>query len=202
MSTWDYSIFEEKLGKKIEFGLTLGLSFSGKSEISNMLKTNLDFTVIDMKEIQTQIKSTKLNEEGEPDPEAEVPIGEIEAAVTKIIHGPSTKKRVKYIFDGFIHEKQEDFITFTEKFGVPTFILKCNADVETLKKRFCTKNEAETYPEDDLEKLKASVDADAKVVENIESKFEDVLDRIEIIEIDTDKSIETTTKLIVQKFSP
>jgi len=71
-----------------------------------------------------------------------------------------------------------------------------------LKKRFCTKNEAETYPEDDLEKLKASVDADAKVVENIESKFEDVLDRIEIIEIDTDKSIETTTKLIVQKFSP
>jgi len=51
MSSWDYSVFEEKLGKKIEFGLTLGLTFSGKSEISNMLKNNLDFTVIDMKAI-------------------------------------------------------------------------------------------------------------------------------------------------------
>jgi len=35
------------------------------------------------------------------------------------------------------------------------------------------------------------------VIEKIESKYEDVLDRIEIIEIDTEKSIETTTKLIV-----
>lgn len=202
MSSWDYSIFEEKLGKKIEFGLTLGLSFSGKTEMSNILKTNLDFTVIDMKAIHDKIKSTKLNEDGEPDPEAEVPIGEVEAAVSKIINGPTTQKRVKYIFDGYVHQTQEEFIAFTEQFGVPTFILKCNADIETLKKRFCTKNEADAYPEDDLEKLKASVEADAKVIESIESKFEAVLDRIEIIEIDTDKSIETTTKLIVQKFSP
>jgi len=90
MSSWDYSIFEEKLGKKIEFGLTLGLSFSGKTEMSNILKTNLDFTVIDMKAIHDKIKSTKLNEDGEPDPEAEVPIGEVEAAVAKIINGPTT----------------------------------------------------------------------------------------------------------------
>lgn len=202
MSSWDYSVFEEKLGKKIEFGLTLGLTFSGKSEISNMLKNNLDFTVIDMKAIQDKIKSTKTTEEGEPDPEAEVPIAEVEAAVSKIIHGPTTKKRVKFIFDGYIHEKQEDFITFTQKFGVPTFILKCNANIETLKKRFCTKNEADAFPEDNLDALKASIELDAKVIEKIEAKFEDVLDRIEIIEIDTDKSIETTSKLIVQKFSP
>jgi len=105
MNTWDYSVFEEKLGKKIEFGLTLGLSFSGKTEISKILKTNLDFTVVDMKAIHDKIKSTKMNEDGEPDPEAEVPVGEVEAAVVKVITGPTTKKRVKFIFDGYIHEK-------------------------------------------------------------------------------------------------
>jgi len=114
MNTWDYSIFEEKLGKKIEFALALGLSFSGKSEISKILKSNLDFTIIDMKAINDKIKSTKLNEEGEPDPEAEVPISEVEAAVIKQINGPITSKRVKFIFDGYIHEKQEDFIAFIQ----------------------------------------------------------------------------------------
>jgi ABC-type oligopeptide transport system ATPase subunit len=37
MSEWDFSIFNEKLGNKIEFGVLIGKSLSGKSVVAKLL---------------------------------------------------------------------------------------------------------------------------------------------------------------------
>jgi len=65
-------VFNEKLGNKIEYGILVGRSMSGKTELGSYLKNNFDYRVIDMKVVSDKIK-TKLGTEDEPF-EGEVPL--------------------------------------------------------------------------------------------------------------------------------
>ena len=75
MSSWDYSIFEEKLGLTLEFGIIIGASNSGKSTLAKVLQSKLDYHIFDMKGIADKIRSGMKNEDGEPvEPDTEIPI--------------------------------------------------------------------------------------------------------------------------------
>lgn len=58
MTEWNFSLFQEKLGKKIQYGIIMGKAFSGKSEVSSMLKKNHGFTVMDTKEVMDAVRLT------------------------------------------------------------------------------------------------------------------------------------------------
>lgn len=84
----------------------------------------MDFKPIDMKAISDKVKS-KLGTEEEPF-EGEVPIQEIEKEISKIIT-EGAKSKTKFIFDGYSHKNLQDFIDFTEEFGVPEFLICLSA---------------------------------------------------------------------------
>lgn len=110
MNCWDFSVFQEKLGNKTEYGVMLGQSFSGKTTLANLMKTHMDFEVIDMKAITEVVRDGMKNEDGEPF-EGEVPIGSVEAEVVKLIktHQAASVKK-KFLFDNFTHKEPADFI--------------------------------------------------------------------------------------------
>lgn len=43
MNCWDFSVFQEKLGNKVEYGVLLGQAFSGKTTLAAVLKAQMDF---------------------------------------------------------------------------------------------------------------------------------------------------------------
>lgn len=51
MSEWNYKTFEEKLGKKVNYGFILGKNLSGKTTVSKFMAEKLGYTFIDMKAI-------------------------------------------------------------------------------------------------------------------------------------------------------
>lgn len=76
MSEWSFQIFNEKLGNKIEYGVLVGKSLTGKSLVASILANNQGYTVIDMNKISEDVKGT-LGTEDEPF-EGDVPIAEVE----------------------------------------------------------------------------------------------------------------------------
>lgn len=84
MNCWDFSVFQEKLGNKVEFGVLLGQSLSGKTTLAGFMTSNMDFTVIDMKAISEVVRESMKSEEGEPY-EGDIPIESIEKEVSKLI---------------------------------------------------------------------------------------------------------------------
>jgi len=60
MSEWDYSVFNEKLGNKTQFGIVAGRPCSGKSEIAKLMAAENGYQIIDMKAINDEVK-TKIN---------------------------------------------------------------------------------------------------------------------------------------------
>lgn len=83
MSEWSYQLFDEKLGNKVEYGVIVGKSLSGKTTISNKLAEMFGTTILDMKAITGDVKS-KLGTEEEPF-EGEVPIAKVEEEICRII---------------------------------------------------------------------------------------------------------------------
>jgi adenylate kinase family enzyme len=83
MSEWDFSLFNQKLGNKIAFGVVIGRPFSGKTTIANRLAQLNSMTLIDMKVISEKLKAS-LGTEDEPF-EGEVPIKLVEGEVLKLI---------------------------------------------------------------------------------------------------------------------
>lgn len=65
MDHWDWTLFQEKLGIKTEYGLVLGQAFSGKSTIADYCAKNLDMCVVDLKAINEACKKD-LGTEEEP----------------------------------------------------------------------------------------------------------------------------------------
>jgi adenylate kinase family enzyme len=118
MCEWDYNIFNEKLGNKTDFGVILGRPFSGKSTLAQYMASSQGYTVIDMKAITEKVKAT-LGTEDEPF-EGDVPIADVEKAITKMI---GDNKGAKFVFDGFTHKDAKEFVTYVERFGLPSFIL-------------------------------------------------------------------------------
>jgi len=79
MSEWDFSIFNEKLGNKTDYGVILGRQLAGKSTLSKYMSEKLDYTLLDMKATREEVKKSMGTEE-EPF-EGDVPIEKTEAAV-------------------------------------------------------------------------------------------------------------------------
>ena len=146
-------MFNEKLGNKIEYGVIVGKSFSGKSTLCKMLAQHQGFTVIDMKDIAEKLRA-KLGTEDGPF-EGEVPVAEVEKEIVAVIassKGAATK--AKFVFDGYTHKTEEAFLSFTEQFGLPEFLLLLTAEFDTISKRLLSKEEGEELTEDQRETLK------------------------------------------------
>jgi len=126
MSEWDYSVFNEKLGKKTQYGIVCGRPNSGKTELTNVMVKDGGYIVLDMGVIGEKVKA-RLGTEEEPF-EGEVPIAEIEKDVVACING---NPNGKFLFDGFKHGA-EAFVTFLEQFGTPKFLLCLTADDKTV----------------------------------------------------------------------
>ena len=109
-------------------------------------------TILDMKVIEGKCKA-KMGTEEEPF-EGEVPIAKIEEEITTIIEA-SKGTGQKFLFDNYTHATDEEFLAFSSKFGSPNMIIFLTADEKFIKERWMKKNEAEEFPEDQLETLKA-----------------------------------------------
>jgi adenylate kinase family enzyme len=203
MCAWDYSVFEEKLGNKVEYGVVVGQPNSGKTTLAAALKAQLDYSVIDMKAIADKIRAGMTNEEGEAaDAEAEVPIAEVEKAIRKMLEeGHQSGKRMKYIFDGFTHADAAAFTAFAKPLGVPAFLLHLTTSKQHLKERHCKKNEIDEYPADAEEALDQQAAAASQVKDALSADL-CAGGRTDIMDFSTDASFETTSKALVQKFSP
>ena len=97
------------------------------------------------------MKDKKGTEEGPF--EGEIPLEEVEEEVLSTIKNGKGKK---FVLDDYIHPKEEQFISFTEKLGVPDFILFISADEQAIKDRWLKKNESEEVPEDEIANMKAN----------------------------------------------
>ena len=82
MSEWNYKTFEEKLGKKVNYGFILGKSLSGKA-----------------------IQTAKKDGEGEEGEAVEMAIEDLEIEIMKIVNSSSSKS--KFVFDSYAHKTEE-----------------------------------------------------------------------------------------------
>ena len=75
--------------------------------------------------------------------------------------------RCKFVFDGFLHAEEGQFLEFIDQFGCPDFALFCTAAYETIKDRWCKKNEAEGVPEDAEAELAADSEKNSQRRDNM-----------------------------------
>ena len=185
MNTWDYGVFDEKLGKATEFGLIIGDQFTGKSTLATYMNSQFGYHVIEMKGIMDKIRASKSTEE-EPY-EGEIKIAEVEKEIVGFIDQKqkSGDCRVKFVFDGFMHASAKDFVTFIDTIGTPQFILSLTAPADAIKQRYCKKNETDDIPEDAGEEFKQKEAAAAKNVEDLRVAISAKLNRIKFHKIDT-----------------
>lgn len=83
MEKWDSEVFNEKLGKSVDFGFAIGNQFTGKTTLSNVMHDNFEYIVINMQTFSDKIKASRGTEE-EPY-EGKISIGDVEVAVSKFI---------------------------------------------------------------------------------------------------------------------
>ena len=190
MSEWSKQLFEEKLGNKVEYGVIVGRSLSGKTTIANKMSTMVGSTILDMKKIAESCKA-KMGTEEEPF-EGEVPIAKVEEEINNIITGAS--KGAKFLFDSYTHATDEEFLTFVSKFGSPSFVILLTADDQFVKERWMKRNEAEEVPEDAMEGLKNDNNVNKERKTFFTTAFAATPGRVSMIELNTGTSIETTTK--------
>jgi len=184
MSEWNFQLFNEKLGNKIEFGVLIGKSLSGKSEVAKLLQNTQSYTCIDMKAIADGVKAG-LGSEEEPF-EGEVPIADVEKAVTeKIKTCQASGKRCKFVFDGFTHSTDEAFFTFIEQFGVPEFLMCLTAEQSTISDRWCKKEGAEEVGEEGTEAIKKDSTENSARRQKFIAKFEQYGGRVNIMHMNT-----------------
>ena len=203
MSEWSFQLFNEKLGNKIEFGVLIGKSLSGKSVVAKLLQDTQSYTIIDMKQIADGVKAG-LGSEEEPF-EGEVPVADVEKAVTeKIKTAQASGKRCKFVFDGFSHSTDEAFFAFIAQFGVPEFLMCLTAEQPTINDRWCKKNEAEEVGEEGAEAIKTDSASNSARRQKFITKFEQYGGRVNILHLNTSQvsSIESTTKDLNNKFAP
>jgi len=77
----------------------------------------MGFKVIDMKAAADRVKARLGTEEGEF--EGEVPIGDVQKEIVALVKEAKGTQRTRFLFDGFTHAKNEDFLGFVSQFGVP-----------------------------------------------------------------------------------
>ena len=118
MSEWDFGAFSEKMGRTTEYGVAVGRPMVGKTALAGYLSSSMGFKVIDMKAVADKVRAGLATEDGEF--EGEVPMKDVEKAVaTLITEAAGGGQRTRFLFDGFTHGKNEDFLAFVSQFGVP-----------------------------------------------------------------------------------
>lgn len=201
MDAWNYQLFDEKLGNKVSYGIISGKQFSGKSFVAGKMAERLGYTVLDMKATEAQCKA----ELGTPDEpyEGDVAIEKIEEKLLAQISTLSNSaQKPRFVFDGFAHKSETDFLKFLGPLGLPDFILLLTAELNTIKDRYMKKEGVEEVNDDALETIKADSATNGSIRQAILTHFEANSDKIEIIHFPTDGSEETVVKEIGNKFSP
>lgn len=118
MSEWDFGSFSEKMGKTTEYGVAVGRPMAGKTTLCAYMGSSMGFKVIDMKALADKVKAGLGTEDGEF--EGEVPMKDVEKAVAALVTDCSgAGQRTRFLFDGFTHGRNEDFLAFVAQFGVP-----------------------------------------------------------------------------------
>ena len=204
MDTWDPALFEEKLGNKTEFGLVLGQTLSGKTELANYLSKSMGMQLIDLNAVNEKVKKS-LGTEDEPYEGDLAPLDAIEADVAATVKACTAGgARAKFVFDGFAttHKTPAAVMALVGKFGVPEFVLNLTATKETIGARFCAKNEKDAVGEDDEAELAGYVEADTALRGPLVEHFKKFPGRCTIYDLSTDTSLETTTAALRQLFQP
>ena len=192
MSSWNYEVFQEKLGNKTQYGIVIGRPCSGKTELSKQIAKDMGYQVVDMKAINEECKN-RINAEreakGEDPLEGEPPASEMEGVVAKML----ADKSKKFVFDGFKHENVKDFIDWLNQFGGPSFVLALTADEAAIAPRWVSKyNEDAELDDEKKEAVKEEAKVAEGVLEAVKSAYEPLGARFNLIQIDTSTSLETT----------
>ena len=116
MNQWSSQLFQEKLGNKVEYGISCGQPHSGIEDLVKLMADNQGYTVLDMQKIQEAVKAS-LGTEEEPF-EGEVPIADVGKKIDQTINeSRSSGQRVKFLIANYIHKSEEALIQFLDKFG-------------------------------------------------------------------------------------
>lgn len=202
MNSWDYSVFNEKLGNKTDYGIMMGRAHAGKTTLAKYMVESLDFTLVDMKAIREEVKKS-LGTEEEPF-EGDVPLPKTEEAICKAV----AQAKGKLIFDGIVHPDGAAFVAFMEQFGLPTFVLSLTAgsneaeDQAEIQTRWSKLNEDAECGEDQIALLKDDLAAYNTLSEGVIGAYKQNAGRVQLLNLDTKASLETTKKDLVSKFKP
>lgn len=152
----------------------VGNQYSGKSTIAKYFVDHFGYELIDMKVIQNKIRE-KLSTEDEPF-EGDIDNKEVEKDVMSFIQETTaaTSKRVKFIFDGYVHQNAYQFTEFCEKIGKPQFVMNLHANEKAIHARYNLANEAEAdaeIGEEALEALKQKIEAGNKDVDDLKNLY-------------------------------
>jgi len=180
----------------------VGESLSGKSTLAKVLAASHGYTILDMKAVEDDVKSKMTDEEGNPF-EGQVPQAEVEKEIVARINAAKDRgDKTKFVFDGFTHKKAEDFLKLIGQFGLPEFVLCLTADEKVIKKRYKAKNEVDEVSEEQQEALSEETKAAKKIRLEIMNHFAPNKAKVQLVKIDTDRSIESVSKELSDKFSP
>lgn len=106
MKKWDEDTFNKYLGNDISYGVILGRSLSGKTEIAKTIEQLISGKIINLVTVTDQVKKTMGTEE-EPF-EGEVPKDKVyEAVLQSISQDRAANRKFTYIFDGYAHSVAE-----------------------------------------------------------------------------------------------
>jgi len=101
-----------------------------------------------------------------------------------------------------MHASAAEFIKFTGQFGNPSFIINLNSDEKTIKKRWMKKNETEEITEEQAPEFGNRSTADQKVRNELTILLKAMTTKVNFIELDTTKSLESTCSALNQHFAP
>ena len=117
--------------------------------------------IINMEKIEEEVTKKRLSPEDAEEPlEGPAPVGEVEKDVLAVIAEDKARgETYSYLFDGYKHEKAEDFMEFaSSNLGAPNSIIFAVCDQKEIESRYKKENEVEELAEDAVELLKTQYD--------------------------------------------
>lgn len=122
------------------------------------------------------------------------------------------------MFDGFTHQPTAEtapdakdgvsavtnFMNFISQFGNPQFILSLSATDKYLKSRWSKKNDDADFPEegDAVDEFNRQTEEDTTTKATVTSKYTGKNARVELMNLDTSNSLDTTKKQLKRLFQP
>jgi hypothetical protein len=203
MKCWDETTFKEHLGQKTDWSILCGRKFSGTDIIGELVSNLTKGKIINMEKVEEEVTKKRLAPEDAEEPmEGPAPINEIEKDVLALIETDKARgETYNYLFDGFKHEKAEDFIAFaSSNFGAPNSIIIANCDQKEIETRWKKENEAEEVDEATQETLKTQLDEFENQKGALCAALEQFEGKCETLNFQTDQSRETLTAAVRSNF--